>query len=227
MLSLCRIAPCAAALATLLAANAASAVTINSFQFVGALVVDAGAGPTPANISFVTDFSILSQNGAPAGDLITLNGSISGDYEFADPAGATSVLLTSPTAPNTFTIDDGADLFTADVNLIELQGGAGGSIFGSIDFSSSSYAGGNASLLELNSLVQSGTNVTVTFQTLGGFGIDLDDLFQNGSGGVATYSAAVNLASVSVPEPAPLAMLGIGLLCSAAFALRRSADRAV
>lgn len=214
-----RIAPIGAVVATLLAANTASAVTINSFQFVGDLEVAPGAGATPATISFAPDFTIRAENGAGTGDLVNLEGDITGDYTFADPAGATSVLLTSPTAPNSFTIDDGVETFSADIDLFELQGGPAGSIFGSIDFSSSAYAGSNVGLIALDSLIQNGTNVTVTFQTLGGLGVSLDDLFQNGTAGISIYSAAVNL--TSVPEPAPLAILGLGLLCSVAFARRR------
>ncbi|MGI9509350.1 MAG: PEP-CTERM sorting domain-containing protein [Geminicoccaceae bacterium] len=216
---LSRIAPVGAVLATLLAANTASAVTINSFQFIGVLEVAPGSGATPATISFAPDFTILAENGVGTGDLVGLEGDITGDYDFADPAGASTVALTSPTAPNSFLIDDGIDIFSADVDLFELQGGPAGSIFGSIDFSSSTYVGANAGLIALNTLIQSGTNVTVTFQTLGGLGVSLDDLFENGTSGISIYSAAVNL--TSVPEPAPLAILGLGLLCSVAFARRR------
>lgn len=216
---LSRIAPVGAVLATLLAANTASAVTINSFQFFGFLEVAPGSGATPATLSFAPDFTILAENGLGTGDLVGLQGDITGDYEFADPVGASTVALTSPTAPNSFLIDDGIDTFNAEIDLFELQGGSAGSIFGSIDFASSSYAGANAGLLALNSLIQSGTNVTVTFQTLGGLGVSLDDLFENGTNGISLYSAAVNL--TSVPEPAPLAILGLGLLGSVAFARRR------
>ena len=212
---LSRIAPAGAVLATLLAANTASAITINSFQFFGILEVAPGSGATPATISFAPDFTILAENGAGTGGLVNLNGDITGDYEFADPTGATTVALTSPTAPNSFLIDDGTDIFSAEIDLFELQGGAGESISGSIDFSTSTYAGLNASLIALNSQIQNGTNVTVTFQTPGG----LDDLFENGTNGISVYSAAVNL--TSVPEPGPLAILGLGLLCSVGFARRR------
>lgn len=209
---------------TLLLADTAMAVTIDTFQFNGALVVEAGAGATPATIEFVPDFTILSQNGDVTGDLIGLVGNIGGVYEFADPAGASSVSLTNTLGPN-LTIDDGvSDFFSADIELIELLDGGGGTIFGAIDFSSSSYGGANAGLIALDDLIQNTPDMTVTFQTLGGSGVDLDDLFQNGSGGVATYSAAVDVGAnppVTVPEPAPLALLGLGLLCSAGFAYRR------
>lgn len=227
MLSATRLAQCGAVAATLFFANAASAVTINSFQFNGALEV-IGDGAAPATISFRPNFSILSQNGAVAGDLIGLNGDIAGNYTFADPAGANTVALSSPAAPNGFTIDDGvSDTFAADIDLIQLQDGGGGSIIGAIDFSSSTYGGANAGLIALNDLIQNTPDLTVTFQVLGGGGVDLDDLFQNGSGGVATFSAAVNVnqnpTATPVPEPGPLALLGLGLLCSVAFASRKRA----
>lgn len=209
--------------AALMAAAPAYAVTINSFQFNGALEVEAADGLNPAEISILSNFNILSQNGAGAGDLIGLTGQISGLYTFDDPAGATTVLLTSPTAPNTFSIFDGVDTFTAEIDLIELDGGTAGTIFGTIDFGTSSYAGSNAALLDLNTLIQDGLNLTITFQTRGGSGVDLDELFEEGSEGIATYSAAVRIARqpVNVAEPAPLALLGFGLLASAGWIRRR------
>ncbi|MGI9421177.1 MAG: PEP-CTERM sorting domain-containing protein [Geminicoccaceae bacterium] len=208
--------------ASLLLAQTAHAVTIDSFQFNGVLTVAAGGGGSPATINFLPDFTILTQNGAISGGLVGLTGNIAGDYTFDDPAGSTSVLLDSPSAPNAFTIFDGVDTFSAEVDLIELQGGGGGTIFGAIDFLSSSYTGANADLTALNAVVQSDPNLTVTFQTLGGSGVDLDDLFENGSNGVAAYSAAVQIETTSVPEPAPLALLGLGLLCSVVYASRRA-----
>jgi len=213
--------------ASLLLPQAAQAVTVNTFQFNGALSVSAGSITDPASLNFLPSFTILSQNGVIAGDLVGLTGNIAGDYEFNDPNGATSVALNSPTAPNDFTIFDGVETFTADVSLVELQGGGGGSVFGNINFASSDYAGVNPGLVTLNTLIQSGPNLTITFQTLGGNGVDLDELFQDGSNGVATYSAAVLVRETptAVPEPMPLALLGLGLLCTAAHAYRRSNRR--
>lgn len=227
MNSFARLGGMAIVATTLLTANSAFAVTVNSFQFNGALTVDAASGTDPATVNFLPTFTIRSQNGSVAGDLIGLEGNIAGDYTFADPGGANSIVLTSPTGPNSFTISDGIETFAATVDLIELQGGGGGTIFGRIDFGTSSYAGVNPGLIALNNLIQEGPNLTITFQTLGGSGVDLDDLFLNGSstdglGNVATYSAAVRIArSVNVAEPAPLALLGFGLLASAAWARRR------
>lgn len=225
MLSAQRLLKGAALATSLFVAQGAEAVTVNSFQFNGALSVAAGGVGAPATINFLPDFTIRSQNGAIVGDLIGLTGNIAGDYTFEDPAGATSVLLASPTAPNAVTIFDGVDTFTANVDLFELQGGGGGSILGRINFASSNYTGANPGLIALDNLIQAGPNLTVTFQTLGGGGVGLDDLFQNGSDGVATYSAAlrVNQAPAVVPEPMPLALLGFGLLCSVVYARRRSA----
>lgn len=226
MFSFQRVARCSLIAAMLTAlSNVALAIPVSSFQFGGSLQVAPGAGATPATITFNPNFSIISQNGLVVGDLISLTGNLNGSYQFNDPAGSNIVTVFSPTTPNTFTIDDGTDLFTAEIGLIELQGGGGGSIIGAIDFSTSNYAGVNPALVELNGLIQNSPDLTVTFQTLGGFGVNLDELFDNGSGGVATYSAAVNVSagSTPIPEPAPLALLGLGLLCSASYALRRRA----
>jgi hypothetical protein len=217
MLSAQRLFKISCLAASMFVAQAAEAVTINSFQFLGGLTVTPGGVGTPATINFLPDFSILSQNGVTAGELVGLEGNIEGDYTFDDPAGATTVALGSPTAPNLFTIDDGSDVFTAEVELIELQGGGGGSIVGAIDFSSSSYAGSNAGLIALNDLILNTPDLTITFQTLGGSGVNLDGLFANGSNGVAAYSAVVT----AVSEPAPLALLGLGMLVSAAYIRRR------
>lgn len=227
MLSVNRLTQCGAVIATLFLANTASAVTIDSFQFNGILQVEAGSIVSPATVTFLPSFTIQAQNGLGAGELVGLNGNIAGGYTFDDPGGNNTVPLTSPGVPNGFTIDDGVNIFAADIDLIELQGGGGGSIVGAIDFSSSSYAGANAGLIALNDLIQNTPNLTVTFQTLTIGGVDLDELFVNGSGGVATFSAGVIVSSdpTAVPEPGPLALLGMGLLCSAAFACRRSSSR--
>jgi len=224
MLVIQRFVQCSLLLAMLTSlSNIAAAVPISSFQFTGSLQVAPGAGVNPATITFNPNFSIISENGSVIGNLVGLSGSLSGDYQFNDPLGSNTVAVFSPTTPNAFTINDGATTFTADVDLIQLQGGGGGSIIGVIDFSTSSYSGANAGLIDLDASVQNTPDLTVTFQTLGGFGLNLDDLFINGSGGVATFSAAVQVAplAVAVPEPAPLALLGLGLLCSAAYASRR------
>lgn len=220
MISMKRIAMCGAVLSTLCTfSETANAVVIDSFAFGGTLDVSAGSISTPASITFPAPFNIVLQNGAASGDLVGLPGTITGSYEFADPAGANSVTLTS-SGSNDFTIDDGTDVFSADIDLIQLQGGVAGAIVGAIDFSSSTYSGSNTGLVMLNAIIQNTPNLTVTFQTLANlFSVNLDDLFQNGSGGLGIYTATVatNLPT-AVPEPGPLALLGFGVLASAAFA---------
>ena len=200
--------------------NVAAAVPISSFDFGGSLQVTPGAGLTAATITFNPDFDIDLQNKQNSGDLVGLTGSISGAYSFNDPAGANSVALFSLSAGNTFSIEDeDGQLFTADIDLFQLQGGGGASIFGTIDFSSSTYSGNNAALIELNALIQNEPNLSVTFQIGGTAGSNLDNLFDNGTGnGSVSFSAT---AYIAVPEPAPLALLGLGLLCSAGFIRRR------
>lgn len=221
MFSLQRFAQCGVVLAALTGfSNVAAAVPISSLQFSGgALQVQAGAGATPAELTFVSDFSIDAQNGELFGDLIGLNGSITGTYEFDDPAGNTIVALSSSTT-NSLIINDVTGTFTADINLISLQDG--GSIIGAIDFSSSSYTGSNADLIALNDQIQNNPNLTVTFQTLGGEADDIDQLFTNGTGGVAIFSGALQVTPIA--EPAPLALLGLGLLCGVAYVSRRRSN---
>lgn len=220
MTSMKRIAMCGAVLSTLFTfSQTANAVIIDNFAFEGTLDVAAGSLSTPASITFPSAFNVLAQNGAGSGDLVSLNGMITGSYDFADPAGANTVTLNS-TGSNDFTISDGTDVFSADIDLIQLQGGIAGVIFGAIDFSSSSYSGTNDGLIALNDLIQNTPNLAVTFFAPGFLsGLDLDDLFQNGSGGELGYTArvATNLPT-AVPEPGPLALLGFGVLVSAAFA---------
>lgn len=224
MFSLQRIVQCTILTAMLTAfSNVASAIPISSFDFGGTLQVAPGAGLTPATITFDPDFDIDLQDRQGTGDLVDLTGNLTGNYQFNDPGGANTVALFSPTTDNIFSIEDeDGELFSANIDLFQLQGGGGAAVFGAIDFSSSTYNGNNDALLTLNALIQNVPNLTVTFQIGAGSGSSLDDLFDNGTGGGSTtFSARATI----VPEPAPLALLGLGLLCSAAYASRRRSSR--
>ncbi|MBK1698891.1 hypothetical protein [Rhodovibrio salinarum] len=146
------------------------------------------------------DFQITGQTGGTGG-LLGLFGDLDGTFTFADPAGASSVAVA--TSGGEFTVNDGTDVLTADMVIFTLEelGGPFGGVLGEILFTSTTYAGSNADLLDIASRIDS--PLSISFQV--GTGVELDDLFN--SGGSFSYSGTVML----VPVPATVAIFGLGL----------------
>jgi hypothetical protein len=210
----------ALALGGLMASKPADALPIDySFSsVVGASIVFAGGGT--GDFSFDDglnghDFQITLQNGGN-GDLLGLFGNIEGDFVLDDPAGGDSTAVT--TTNGVFSIADNGNLFEADIDLIHLSAnGPGGTLTGTIFYSSATYAGANADLQALTTAVDGPG--AITFQLAGGT-LSLDNLYNSTSPQAFSYSGATIAA---VPEPATIALLGVGL-AGLGFALRRQRE---
>lgn len=161
------------------------------------------------------DFGIGLQDGSFSGGLVGLSGNIDAtSFSFTDPGPGGTIAPVS-TSSGMFSIFDGIDTFSTDLDFFTLNSASGGQIRGSVSLGGVvSYAGSNAALIQLASQVnQSPDSIEITFQI--GNNADLHELFDNGA--ASTFSGKVT----ATPEPGSLLLLGSGLSALGLVALRR------
>lgn len=164
---------------------------------------------TPKTISFLDagngfDFVIGAASNV---NLNGLKGNIGGTFT----VGAITIAGPVQTAPvsgtGTFSIFDGTNTLTADLvwqDVFTFGTQSGLNVNGNTNITNVSYSGSNAGLIELANSV----NRTVTVSTQFIPGLTLTQLMTQGATNANTYSGTFN----AVPEPASIAMLGMGAL---------------
>lgn len=180
-------------------------------------------GPTPAVIRFNGDptrtitfpaatdsFDFVIQSGALA--LNGLFGNIDGTFTVGAVTNQGFGIETAPvTGTGTFSIFDGFATLSADVSwsdIFSLGTTLGLNVSGNLNLTNIVYTGTN---VELNAMKQDGQGVlTVSAQFVPG--MSLSQLMTSNAVSSTSYSGTYN----SVPEPASMALIGMGVMALAA-----------
>jgi hypothetical protein len=190
------------------------------------LTFSPASGGGPAEFTFqdednaYDDFQVTqeTQDGTPIGsggpnNLLGLFGDLDGTYEFSDPAGSTSVAVSS--SNGSFEIQDSNNtVFASGIEFFELRENVNSnSVLGELALSGATYSGTNDALQFLSD--SENTDVPITFQLSAG-AADLDQLYNDGLSTGTSYSGSVSV----VPVPQSVMLLGFGLLSLGALVRR-------
>lgn len=180
-------------------------------------------GTTPAMIAFNGDptrtitfpdatdgFDFVIQSGLSA--LNGLLGNIDGTFSVGTITTPVAGIEVAPvTGTGTFSIFDGTNTLTADVSWSEILSVGttlGLNVSGSLNLTNIAYTGSNTELMAMDS--DGAATLTVSAQFVPG--MSLSQLMTNNAVNSTSYSGTV----ASVPEPATMALLGMGAMALAA-----------